>query len=328
MTAALSATRTVPTSGESGTSGLPAPGPASPRRRGRGRGRAQWTAWAFLAPVVIYLAVFYAYPIIRNLLMGFQDYTVLSFVTGEAPFIGLENYAAVTANPLFWPTVLRTAVFTVTSLAFQFTIGLALAQFFNRRFPLSTLLRSLFLLPWLLPLIVSGSVWKLMLDKDYGILNAALGLFGIPAVGWTVDPNVSLAAVIIVNIWIGVAFNMVILYGGLQSIPGTIYEAAALDGAGPWRTFTRITLPLLKPVSAVVLLLGLVYTLKVFDVIWIVTQGGPANSSQTLSTWSYQLSFGPQLQFGLGAAAGNILILVAFVFGLIYIRSQRRLEER
>jgi len=291
------------------------------------RRRSQLIAWGFLAPVIVYLVVFYAYPIVRNLLMGFQEYTVLSFVTGEAPFIGLGNYLDVVSNPLFWPTVANTAIFTVASLVFQFTIGLALAQFFVKRFPLSTVLRSLFLLPWLLPLIVSGSVWKWMLDKDYGIINAFLGLFGIPAVGWTVDPSVSLIAVIIVNIWIGVPFNMVILYGGLQAIPESLYEAAALDGAGPWRTFTRITIPLLRPVTAVVLLLGLVYTLKVFDVIWIVTQGGPANSSQTLSTWSYQLSFGPQLQFGLGAAAGNILILVAFVFGLIYIHAQRRMEE-
>jgi len=288
------------------------------------RRRLQWTAWAFLAPVVIYLGAFYAYPIIRNILMGFQDYTAASFVTGVAPFIGFDNYVAVVTSTMFWPTVLRTAVFVVASLAFQFAIGLALAQFFSRSFRLSALLRSLFLLPWLLPLIVSASTWKWMLDKDYGILNAFLGIFGISPVGWTVDPNISLIAVIIVNIWIGVPFNMVILYGGLQSIPESLYEAAALDGAGAWTTFWRITFPLLRPVTTVVLLLGLIYTLKVFDVIWITTQGGPANSSQTLSTWSYQLSFGPQLQFGLGAAAGNLLIVAAVVFGALYIRAQRK----
>jgi len=288
------------------------------------RRRLQWTAWAFLAPVVIYLGAFYAYPIIRNILMGFQDYTAASFVTGIAPFIGLDNYLAVVNSTMFWPTVLRTAVFVVASLAFQFAIGLALAQFFSRSFRLSALLRSLFLLPWLLPLIVSASTWKWMLDKDYGILNAFLGVFGINAIGWTVDPSISLIAVIIVNIWIGVPFNMVILYGGLQSIPESLYEAAALDGANAWTTFWRITFPLLRPVTTVVLLLGLIYTLKVFDVIWITTQGGPANSSQTLSTWSYQLSFGPQLQFGLGAAAGNLLIVAAVVFGALYIRAQRK----
>jgi multiple sugar transport system permease protein len=289
--------------------------------------RTQWTGWAFLVPAVAYLVLFYAYPIARNIVMGFQNYTAGSFVTGQAPFVGLSNYVSVTTNPLFWPTVARTTIFVIASLVFQFGLGLGLAHFFHHHFRLSALLRSLFLLPWLLPLIVSASTWRWMFDKDSGIINYATSLLGVPAAGWTVDPSFALIAVIIVNIWIGVPFNMVILYGGLQSIPGQLYEAAALDGAGPWKVFTRITFPLLRPVTAVVLLLGLVYTLKVFDVIWIATQGGPANSSQTLATWSYQLSFGPQLQFGLGAAAGNILIVVALVFGLIYIRSQRHQEQ-
>jgi multiple sugar transport system permease protein len=299
----------------------------TPATRRPGAARAGWTAWAFLAPVVAYLVLFYAVPIVRNVAMGFQEYTVRSFVTGEAPFVGFDNYAAVVADPLFWPTVANTAVFTVASLVFQYGIGLALAEFFSRHFPLSALLRSLFLLPWLLPLIVSGSVWRWMLDKDNGIVNAALGLVGVDPVGWTVDPRYSLLAVIVVNIWIGVPFNMVILYGGLQAVPASLHEAAALDGAGRWRTFRSITFPLLRPVTTVVLLLGLVYTLKVFDVIWITTQGGPANSSQTLATWSYQLSFGPQLEFGLGAAAGNLLIALALVFGLWHIRAQRTEEE-
>jgi multiple sugar transport system permease protein len=304
--------------------GARATGPSVGPKRAATRKRFNWTAWAFLTPVVVYLVLFYAYPIVRNLLMSFQDYTARSFVTGEAPFIGFDNYIDVIGNRLFWPIVGQTAVFVIASLVFQFGLGLALASFFNKYFRLSSLLRSLFLLPWLLPLIVSASTWKWMMDKDYGILNSVLSAIGIPAVGWTVDPAFALTAVIIVNIWIGVPFNMVILYGGLQSIPESLYEAAALDGAGPLRTFWSITLPMLKPVTAVVLLLGLVYTLKVFDVIWITTQGGPANSSHTLSTWSYQLSFGPQLQFGPGAAAGNLLIVVALVFGLLYIRSERK----
>jgi hypothetical protein len=133
--------------------------------------RTRWAGWAFLTPVAIYLALFYAYPIARNLLMGFQNYTASSFVTGEAPYVGLSNYAAVVSSALFWPTIIRTALFTMASLAFQFAIGLALAVFFNSHFRLSALLRSLFLLPWLLPLIVSASTWKWMFDKDSGIVN-------------------------------------------------------------------------------------------------------------------------------------------------------------
>lgn len=130
------------------------------------------------------------------------------------------------------------------------------------------------------------------------------------------------------NIWIGVPFNLVVLYSGLQAVPPSLYEAAALDGAGPWQRFRLITFPLLRPVSAITLLLGLIYTLKVLDIIWIMTKGGPARSSTTLATWSYQLGFGNLLpSFGPGAAVGNLLVLIALAFGLVYIRVQRKQQN-
>ncbi len=131
----------------------------------------------------------------------------------------------------------------------------------------------------------------------------------------------------IANIWIGIPFNVIILYGGLQDIPATLYEAATIDGANSWQRFRHISWPLLRPVSAVVLLLGLIYTLKVFDVIMSITRGGPANVSQTLNTWAYNLSF-ISLDFGLGAAAGDILMVVVLLFGLIYLRYASREELR
>ena len=142
---------------------------------------------------------------------------------------------------------------------------------------------------------------------------------------WLTSPHWSLTSVIIANIWIGIPFNLVVLYSGLQTIPASLYEAAALDGASAWQRFWRITFPLLRPVSAITLLLGLVYTLKVFDIIWIMTKGGPADSSTTFATWSYQLGFGNLLpEFGPGAAVGNLLVVIALVFGLVYIRVQRK----
>jgi multiple sugar transport system permease protein len=134
-----------------------------------------------------------------------------------------------------------------------------------------------------------------------------------------------MVSVLIANIWIGIPFNLVILYSGLQGIPGDIYEAAALDGANAWKTFWRIMFPLLRPVSAITILLGLVYTLKVFDIIWIMTAGGPVNASTTFAIWSYRLGFGGESpQLSPAAAVGNLLILLAFAFGLIYIRVQRK----
>ena len=302
-----------------------APSDAAPGRARRRPRSSQWAAWAFLAPVVVYLALFYAYPLYRNIDLSLRHYTVRSFVQGDAPFTGLDNYRTVLDDPTFAPALLHTVVFTVVCLFFQYSLGLALAVFFNQNFRLSATLRALFLVPWLLPLIVSASTWSWMLNSDSGIVNTALHWLGIDAVNWLSSPSWSLTSVIIANIWIGVPFNLVVLYSGLQSIPAGLYEAAALDGAGAWRRFWSITFPLLRPVSAITLLLGLVYTLKVFDIIWIMTKGGPADSSTTFATWSYQLSFGNLLPaFGPGAAVGNLLVIAALVFGLLYVRVQRK----
>jgi multiple sugar transport system permease protein len=277
--------------------------------------------------VAIYLVAFYAYPMYRNLDLSLRAYTVRSFVHGGAEFVGAKHFLTVLRDPTFVPALTNTLVFTGVSLLCQFVLGLALAVFFARSFPLSSTLRALFLVPWLLPLIVSSSTWAWMLNSDSGVVNFALGLVGIGPVNWLTSPDWSLVSVIVANIWIGIPFNLVVLYSGLQGIPDELHEAAALDGASGRQVFWRITFPLLRPVSAITLLLGLVYTLKVFDLIWIMTKGGPGDASSTLATWSYQLGFGTLLpKFGPGAAVGNILILIALVFGLLYIRVQRRQE--
>ncbi|GLY04392.1 sugar ABC transporter permease [Actinoplanes sp. NBRC 101535] len=293
--------------------------------RVRPAGHDRLAAWAFLAPVVVYLVAFYAYPLYRNLDLSLRHYTVRSFVRGDAPFSGLDNYRTVFADPTFGPALLHTLVFTVASIAVQFAAGLALAVFFAQHFRLSSTLRALFLVPWLLPLIVSASTWSWMLNSDSGVVNYALSLVNVDAVNWLTSPDWALASVVIANIWIGIPFNLVVLHSGLQAIPAEVHEAAAIDGANGWQRFWRVTFPLLRPVSAITLLLGLVYTLKVFDIIWIMTKGGPADASTTFATWSYRLSFGNLLpEFGPGAAVGNLLIVMALVFGLLYIRIQRR----
>jgi multiple sugar transport system permease protein len=294
---------------------------AAPRRRRR---LTAWRAAGFMIPVWAYVLCFYVYPLVSNVKMGFQNYTVSSFYTGSAPFVGFANYTAVFRNPEFVAVVVNTVLFTIGSLAFQFSIGLALAMFFRRVFPLNGVLRSLLLVPWLLPLVVSGTVWRWMMYYDSGVINQTLlhlHLISQP-IPWLVSTNMSLVSVIVVNIWVGIPFNMVILYGGLQALPEQVFDAAAIDGASGWQRFTRVTLPMLRPVILVVLTLGLIYTVKAFDVIMLVTQGGPAYSSQTLTTYAYNLSFN-QLLFGQGAAVGNVLILVAVVFAGIYLRAVR-----
>jgi multiple sugar transport system permease protein len=181
--------------------------------------------------------------------------------------------------------------------------------------------RSLLLLPWLLPAIASSAVWRWMLDRDSGVLNEMLTRSHLAphVVPWLTNPSVALITVTAVNIWIGIPFNLTILYGGRKAIPADLYEAAALDGATGWQAFRYVTWPMLRPVVSVVLVLGVVYTLKTLDIILGLTHGGPANATQTLATRAYQVSF-LEFDFGSGAAWSNLLVLTALVFSLIYLR--------
>ncbi|WP_225823537.1 carbohydrate ABC transporter permease [Streptomyces naphthomycinicus] len=279
----------------------------------------------FLLPALAYLLLFFGYPVVKNVVMSFQQYTAATFYTGSAPFVGLRNYAKILSSDLFGPALLTTVLFTVASLLGQFVPGLALALFFHRKFPLGGLLRSLLLLPWLLPLVVSGTTWRWMLDTDSGVVNRALRDLHLLSSGvpWLTGTSQALVSVILVNIWVGIPFNTALLYGGLQDIPAHLHEAAKLDGAGPLTTFRHVTWPLLRPVAGVVLLLGVVYTVKVFDIILVVTGGGPAGATETLATRSYELSF-EQFEFGRGAAMGNVLVLVSLAFALVHLRANRR----
>jgi multiple sugar transport system permease protein len=279
----------------------------------------------FLLPLFIYVAIFYGYPLFYSLQISLEKYDLQAEITGNAPFIGLANYLAIMRDSTFQSAALHTLLFTVLSLVPQFLIGLGLALFFSRRFPLSRFLRALFLLPWLLPLIVSGTIWKWLFNETNGLIDQTLAAFHLLPThfGWLTTPGWAMAALIIANIWLGIPFNMVILYSGLQGIAQEFYEAAMIDGATSWQRFRYIILPMLEPVIGIVLMLGLIYTLKVFDLIYVITQGGPANDTQTFATWSYTLSF-TQQSFGQGAAQANVILVISLVLALVYLRLSQR----
>lgn len=288
-----------------------------------------WAAIGFAAPLIIYMLVFYVSPLVQNISMSLHRYTRRTFVTGEAPWTGLDVYKEVISNPEFWTTLRQTLIFVVLSIVFQYAIGLALAVFFNQNFKLSAGLRGAFLVPWLLPPMISGTIWQWMMDADSGLINNLLGVFGMDPVWW-LQADKSLWAVIIANIWLGIPFNLVILYSGLQNINGDLYEAASLDGCNAWQRFWRITFPLLRPVTMITLLLGFVYTLRTVDIIWIMTKG--TGTSRTLATWAYEMAFGKgtsaTIRYSEASVVGTILILVALAFALVYLWAQGKEEER
>jgi multiple sugar transport system permease protein len=222
-----------------------------------GRRREEIEKILFVVPAALAIIALFGYPVVKNLIMSFQDYGLKTFFTGEAPWIGLQNYVTVVTDEVFTKAVVNTALFTLGSIAGQFVIGMLLALFFHKNFPLNGVLRALFLLPWLIPLIVGSAAWRAILEQDSGILNVTLRHVGIihSAIPWLTSPDVALIAVILVNIWLGIPFNMTLLYSGLQHIPDDLYEAGAMDGATGWKAFWHITLPNMRAVVGVVLML-------------------------------------------------------------------------
>lgn len=285
----------------------------------RRRWRLPLVRLTFLLPLLLYITIFYGYPLFYSIQISLEKYDLGAEITGVASYIGLDNYIVDFHDPTFPKAALNTLLFTILSIVPQFLIGLGLAVFFYRRFPLSRLLRSLFLLPWLLPLVVSSTIWKWLFNETNGVIDQVLsGAHVIPAhFSWLTSPGWAMGALIVANIWLGIPFNMVILYSGLQNIDKELYEAARVDGANRWQQFRSITLPLLQPVIGIVLILGSIYTLKVFDLIYVMTQGGPANTTQTFATWSYNLSFAQQ-EFGQGAAQANMILVISLVLALLY----------
>lgn len=283
--------------------------------------------YLFVLPALVYFSLTMLYPVAYNLRMSLEDVNVGTFLSGDAPFVGLDNYRTILNDPAFRKSIRLSLIFTGGSLLFQFTIGFALALFFNRPFPGNGLLRALFLLGWMLPTVVSGSLFRWMLDGDFGVVNYALRELSLIDSNryWLIDPDTALLGTILANIWVGIPFNMVLLLAGLQNIPVTLYEAASVDGANAWQRFRSLTLPLMRPVALSVLLLGIIYTFKVFDLVYVMTGGGPVDATNVLPIQTYRLSF-TFFRFGEGAAAATLLLVGLIGVALAYLFWTRREE--
>jgi multiple sugar transport system permease protein len=276
--------------------------------------------WAFLLPAGAYVLFAFAIPIAYNLLLSFEQTSPATISHLTAPFAGWSNYTATLKDPTADSAIVRTFSFTVLSLLFQFLIGFGLALLFNLRFPLRRFARSLILVPWLLPLLVTGIIFKFLFQLEGGAVNQVLQDLHLihQPIGFVLSPGWAYVTVLITNIWIGVPFFTVLLYSALQDVPTELIEAARIDGAGPWQRLTRVTLPVIRPVIEVVFVLGFVFTVKVFDVVIGLTNGGPANSTQLIATWAYNLSF-QDFNYGAGAALSTVLLLIALVAAPLYI---------
>jgi len=262
--------------------------------------------------------------VLYNLILSFEQTTPATIASLFAPWAGLSNYKVTLLNSITQSALIRTLSFTVLSLLFQFLIGFGLALLFSLRFPLNKLARSLVIVPWLLPLLVTGFIFRFLFQLEAGAINQILldvHLIHAP-IGYLLSPGWAYVTVLITNIWLGVPFFTVLLFSALQDVPPELKEAAMIDGASPWQRLVRVTLPVIRPVIEVTFVLGFVFTVKVFDIVISLTQGGPANSTQLIATWAYNLSF-QQFDYGAGAALNTVLLIIALLVAPIYIRLNR-----
>ncbi|SFM23189.1 carbohydrate ABC transporter permease [Salibacterium qingdaonense] len=281
----------------------------------------RWNGYLFLFPAVIYMLALIGYPLLYNLILSFQNVDLQGLNTGESSLIGFDNYMNLFQDSVFWISVKNTLLYTVGSVVFQFVIGFLLALFFSMKFRLASFLRGIMMVSWLIPLTISALLFRFMMGADGGIFNQFLLSIGIieNPIPWLTSPQMALWSVVLANIWVGIPFNMLLLSTGLSNLPEDIYESASLDGASIIQKFFHITVPLLRPVILVVMMLGFIYTFKVFDLIFVMTGGGPVNATEVLSTLSYQYSFS-DFEFSMGAATANILFLILFVVSLVYLK--------
>ncbi|MCR4739128.1 MAG: sugar ABC transporter permease [Lachnospiraceae bacterium] len=282
----------------------------------------------FILPAFCYMMVFVGYPIISNIILSTQNVSVRNLVNGEKKFIGLDNYIAIFNDGVFVKAMVNTLTFTIACLVFQFLIGFVLALLFNKNFTFAKTVRGLTMIPWMMPMTVTALMFKFMFSTDVGIINYILRCAGIirENIEWLTTPGTAMIAVVVANIWIGIPFNTILIATGLTTIPQELYESASVDGANGWQQLTRITLPLLRPTIESVLVLGFIYTFKVYDLVYVMTEGGPVNSTHLLSTYSYKLSF-DMFQYSKGSSVANILFLILLLVGMLYLKITMQGEE-
>lgn len=282
--------------------------------------REERKGYLFALPALMFMLTFVGYPIIYNIILSFRDVNVMNFSQEIKPFIGLKNYIDMFQDPTMRTSIWNTFVFTIGSISVQFTVGLALAMLFNLKFKIAEPIRGLMIVSYLIPMTVTALLFKFMYSTSGGIINESLMKFHVIShpIGWIINSNTSMLSVILTNCWVGIPFNMLLLTTGLSNISPTLYEAGEVDGANAIQRFFHITLPTLKPAILSVLILGFIYTFKVFDLVFVMTNGGPVNSTELMSTFAYKLSF-TQFSFSKGATVANILFIILLLVSLGYL---------
>lgn len=292
---------------------------AKQQRAQRDRFFRQVSPYLLILPSVLLMAAIILVPLVRGIWMSFNEVDIIK--QGEMHFVGLQNFALLLSDPVFRIALRNTIVWTVGVVTFQYLIGLGVALLLNEPIPMRALFRGLVLVPWVVPSVVAALVWRWIYAPDYGILNhllRSLTLISEP-LQWLADRHLAMIAVIAVGVWKNVPFMAVVLLSGLQSIPQELYDAAEVDGASMVQRFWYVTMPNLRYLSTIVTMLAVIWTFNSFDIVYVMTKGGPSNATHLLSTYSYLTAFS-FTDFGYAASLSVVMLLVLMVFAIIYSR--------
>lgn len=276
-------------------------------------------AFILLLPAALGLLVFAFVPIAQAIQLSFYNAPLLS---PQRTPVGFDNYLAALNDAVFLKALSNTAVYTVGVVVLQVLLALSLALLVNHRLPGVAFFRSAYFLPVMTSLVVVSTVWKIMYHTDNGLINSLLRSVGAPPQKWLTSPDLALLSIILMSVWKEVGFSMLVLLGGLQNIPSDFYEAASLDGASAWQAFTRVTLPLLRRATLFVMVLSTISAFKVFIPIYVITSGGPVDSTQTLVYQVFQNAFRYN-QLGYASALSFLVLLLALALVALQFRLLR-----
>ncbi|PRX96107.1 carbohydrate ABC transporter permease [Allonocardiopsis opalescens] len=301
------------------------PAAGAARDRSPNRRRTSWAGLWFVLPFAALYALFLLWPMVSGLLTGFTDRSLGRDATS---FVGLDNWAELVADPAVWSSLWNTLVFTALSTPPLVAIGLGMALLTDRARRVGWFLRFSFFAPFLIPVAVVALVWEWMYQPGFGLVNSGLTALGLAEVGWLSDADMVLLSVVITTVWWTVGFNYLLYLAALQGIPAHVYEAAALDGAGPWRRLVSITLPLLGRTTALVVMLQLVASLKIFDQVYLMTDGtgGPDYAARPIIQYIFESGF-PSMRIGYASAVSYMFFAVIVIVSIAQFRLFVRKEE-
>jgi multiple sugar transport system permease protein len=292
----------------------------SPLRHLGGLSEGRYWAYFLIIPSFLLVVAVIVYPVASGVTLSFREMRINRPDKGTG-FVGLRHYIDLASDPVFQQALINTVIWVTAGTVSQFALGLLAALALNRRLRGMKIARVLVLLPWILPTVVAGNMWALMLDSRLGVINDVLARLGliVDYRAWFADPNTALPTVLVVALWQGFPFFTLLLLAGLQGIPDDLYEAASVDGATRIRQFLHITLPLLRPIIVAVVVLRVIGLVNSPDLVLILTSGGPGDSTQLLSSYAFQTAYA-SFDFGYAGAMSVIMLVLLMVFTVVYVR--------